>query len=149
MIKGRSKIIPAAYLVLKDGNKILLLRRYNTGYEDGNYSLVAGHVEDGETFTECVIREAKEEAGVILKNEDLKVSHIMNRKKEGGEKNDRVDVYLTAKKWKGNIEIKEPSKCDNLEWFKLDNLPENIIPCVKVALEKIKAGEYYAEFGWE
>jgi len=45
------KIVPAAYLVLRDGHNILLLRRFNTGYEDGKYSMIAGHVEDGETFS--------------------------------------------------------------------------------------------------
>ena len=58
-MKTRHTNIPASYLVLFDHNKVLLLRRFNTGYEDGNYSLIAGHVEEGETFTKCIIREAK------------------------------------------------------------------------------------------
>ena len=56
MIKERHKIIPASYLVLIKNNKILLQIRFNTGYEDGKYSRVAGHVDKGETFTEAIIR---------------------------------------------------------------------------------------------
>jgi 8-oxo-dGTP pyrophosphatase MutT (NUDIX family) len=97
-MKERFKIIPASYLMLVQDNKILLIRRCNSGYEDGNYYMIAGHVEDGESFTECIIREAKEEAGIVLTKEDLKVVHTMKRKGEKGEDNDRVDVYFTAKK---------------------------------------------------
>ena len=45
MAKERNKIIPASYAVLIKDNKVLLVRRFNTGYEDGKYSLPAGHVE--------------------------------------------------------------------------------------------------------
>lgn len=32
----RFKVITAVHLILIENNKILLQRRYNTGYEDGN-----------------------------------------------------------------------------------------------------------------
>jgi ADP-ribose pyrophosphatase YjhB (NUDIX family) len=144
----RSKIIPATYLMLIKENKILLIRRYNTGYEDGNYSMVAGHVEDKESFTDCMIRESEEEIGIKLIKEDLRVVHIMNRRAETEKDADRVDIYFIAKKWRGEIKNKEPLKCDNMSWFKLNNLPENIIPCVKQAIQDIKNQNYYSEFGW-
>jgi 8-oxo-dGTP pyrophosphatase MutT (NUDIX family) len=45
----RFKLVPEAHLFLLYGDRILLLRRRNTGYEDGSYSVVAGHMEDSET----------------------------------------------------------------------------------------------------
>ena len=66
MSKERLKIIPGIYLVLIKDNKILLLRRYNTGNDDGNYSLVGGHVDDGEAYKDAMIREAKEEADIEI-----------------------------------------------------------------------------------
>lgn len=37
-----------------------------------NYYLIGGHVEENETFEECLIREVKEESGVTLPNEERK-----------------------------------------------------------------------------
>src|SRR3989338_6950796 len=116
MTKKRHQNTPASYLALFQNNKVLLLRRFNTGYEDGNYSMVAGHVDQGETFTQCIIREAEEEAGILLKPEDLQVVHLMHRNYDVIENNERVDVFFVAKKWGGEIINKEPHKCDDLSW---------------------------------
>jgi 8-oxo-dGTP pyrophosphatase MutT (NUDIX family) len=60
------KIIPSVYLLLFKGNQVLLSKRANTGYEDGNYGLVSGHVESNETLREAMVREAAEEVGLTL-----------------------------------------------------------------------------------
>jgi ADP-ribose pyrophosphatase YjhB (NUDIX family) len=106
-------------------------------------------VESGENFTNAIIREAKEESGVELKAEDLKVIHVMQRDSGTGENNERVDVFLLAEKWGGNIENKEPHKCDDLSWFDLDGLPDNVIPYVKHAIDCIKNKIFYSEYGFE
>ena len=73
MIQEPFKHCASVYLLfIKDG-KILLLRRANTGYEDGNYGLVAGHLDAHESLTNAAIREAKEESGVDIYLEDLEV----------------------------------------------------------------------------
>jgi len=143
MVKERHKIIPASYLVLIENNKILLQRRFNTGYEDGKYSVVAGHVDKGETFTGAIIREVKEEAGIILQAEDLRVVHIMNRNIQD---NERIDVFFVAEKWTGNIENKEPNKCDDLSWFDLNDMPDNVILYIKEAVNCIRNKVIYSEF---
>ena len=148
MAKERHKVVPASYLVLIKDNKILLLRRFNTGYEDGKYSMVAGHVDKGETFIQCIIREAKEEAGIILKQEDLKAAHVICRNSGTEENNERVDIFFVAEKWDGKIENREPNKCDDLSWFDLDNLPNNVIPYIKQAIDCIKNKTFYSERGW-
>jgi 8-oxo-dGTP diphosphatase len=145
----RHQNIPASYLVLMKDNKVLLLRRFNTGYEDGNYSMVAGHVDQGENFTQCIIREAEEEAGIFLKPGGLEVVHVMHRNSRTAENNERVDVFFVARSWQGEPQNKEPHKCDDLSWFELDNLPDNIIPYIRQALENIKNRIFYSEHGWQ
>lgn len=150
MAKERHREVPASYLVLVKGGKILLQRRFNTGYMDGKYSLPAGHVDKGETFTQCVIREAKEEIGVDLKPEDVKVAHLMHRFSgaEWGDEGYRIDVFFTAEKWENTPEIKEHDKCDDLSWFDLNNLPDNMIPYIRKALDFINKKVFYSELGW-
>ena len=141
----RSKFPVAVHLFFLKNEQILLLRRFNTGYEDGNYSVVAGHVDAGETVTQAAIREAKEEVGAILEPADIRIVHVMNRKSE----DERIDFFLTVNHRAGKVSNQEPHKCDDLSWVDMDSLPHNTIPYVKYAIENYQAGIYYSEFGWQ
>ena len=143
--KERFKIYIAAYLVLSKNGKVLLLKRANTGYEDGNYSLIAGHLDGGETAKQCIMHEAEEEASIKLKPANLKVVHVMHRYRPDRE---YIDIYLKANLWEGDVTNMEPDKCDELKWFPLEKLPKNIIPEVKLALENAKTNTFYSETGW-
>lgn len=143
--KEHFKIYIAAYLVLLKNSQVLLLRRFNTGYQDGNYSLIAGHLDGRETAKECIAREAKEEAGIIVKPENLKVVHVMHRLSSDRE---YIDIYLQSEKWDGEEKNMEPEKHDDLNWFALNNLPSNIVPEVKFALENLGNEINYTDFGW-
>jgi len=144
----RNKNIVASFLALIRGNKILLSKRFNTGYHDGDYSLIAGHVDKGETFTDAIIREAKEEAGIIVKPDYLKVAHVMHRKSDF-DKSERVDVYFLAKKWDGQIINREPNKCSELKWFETNKLPTNIVGAVRKAVAAVLDEIPYSEYGWD
>ena len=61
----------AVHIFLLRENHVLLLRRAHTGYEDGNYSVVAGHLDGGERVTRAAIREAHEGVGIALRPTDL------------------------------------------------------------------------------
>jgi ADP-ribose pyrophosphatase YjhB (NUDIX family) len=145
MQKERFKLVPTSFLILIKGDKILLLRRFNTGHMDGNYSMVAGHLDGNETFIQAAVREAREEAGIEINPEDLSVVHTMHRKCPNEE---RIDIYIKAKKWKGEPKNLEPHKCDDLIWFDFVNLPKNTVPYVKQAIGCIKNKVFYSEYGW-
>ena len=139
----RFKLVSAVHLFLIRGDKVLLLRRYNTGYEDGNYSVVAGHLDGGEEVKMAMIREAKEEIGIELEYEDVMINQVMHRLAD----DERIDFFLSAEKWKGEIENKEPHKCDELSWHPIDALPENVIPYVRRALRNHQDGRQFDSFG--
>jgi len=141
----RFKLIPTSHLILVDKGRILLLRRFNTGYEDGSYSVVAGHLDGNETFIQAINREAREEAGIEIRPEDLEVVHVMHRR---GPNEERIDFFIRAQKWNGQLKIMELNKCDDLRWFDLDNLPENIIPYVGQAINCLTKKVFYSERGW-
>ncbi len=144
MKEERYKFICAVYLLLIKENQILLLKRYNTGYEDGNYSLVSGHMEGNETIKQAMIREAREEAGIIIYEEDIKIATFLHRKTDP----ERFDFFLQCKKWNGEIDNKEPDKCCELSWYDINNLPSNIIPCVRKAIENYQNNVMFDNFGW-
>ncbi len=146
MKKERFKVIPTVHLILVKGGKILMLRRANTGFEDGKYSVVAGHLDGNETVVQAMAREAKEEADITIIPENLKVVHVIHRKQS--KELERMDFFLTAKKWEGGPKNMEPEKCSDLSWFDLGNLPSNTIPYVRQAIGCVLKGVFYSEHGW-
>jgi 8-oxo-dGTP diphosphatase len=149
MTKERFKLVSATHLLLVKERKILLSRRYNTGYEDGNYSVIAGHLDGGEPATLAMVREALEKGGIIIQPSKLKAVHIMHRSADSGASNERIDFFFIADAWEGEPTIMEPDKCDDLSWFPLNELPSNMVPYVKFGIENYLAKVYFSEFGWE
>lgn len=145
MPKTYFTFISAVHLFLIKENRILLLRRFNTGYEDGNYSVPAGHIEADETATNAMIREIQEEIGIEIFSNKLNMIHVMHRKAE----HERIDFFFESTEFTGIPQIMEPNKCDDLQWFDLDNLPKNTVAYVKSAIEVYRNKTTFSEFGWE
>lgn len=135
----------AVWLVAKKNGQILLLRRYNTGYMDGQYTLVSGHLEENEGATAAMIREAKEEAGIVLSRDQLSIGHITHRKCPDRE---YIDFFFVVSDLKDEPKNMEPEKCDDMRWFLTTELPTNTLPNVKCALDAIQNKKQYDEFGW-
>ncbi len=148
MVKERFRLVCAAYLILKKDGKVLLLRRFNTGFEDGNYGLISGHLNGGESITHAMAREAEEEAGIIIQQEDLKITHVMHRKCSDTE-HERICVFVSASKWTGKISNMEPDKCDDIGWFSINSLPPNTIGYIKRAIDYSDSNVFFSEDGWE
>ena len=148
-MKVRYKQIAACYLILRRQGKILLLRRNNTGFMDGKYSLPAGHIEKNELARNCIIREAKEEVGIIIKPKDIKLVHLMHRQEYDDQSEKRFCLFWIAHKWSGVPKIIERDKCDDLRWFLISNPPQNIIPYIRQAIHLVNQKVFYSEFDWK
>lgn len=136
-----SKISLKVRLFLYHKGKILLLRQ--TKKQGGNYTLVGGTIEDEEFAIPCLIREAEEESGIILKRKNLQLAHILHKHTPKGH---RMTLYFKASKWDGAIRSLEPKKFEGAEWFSLKQLPPNLTETVSHVLQQYRKGKFYSEF---
>ncbi|MCL2355250.1 MAG: NUDIX domain-containing protein [Oscillospiraceae bacterium] len=126
-------------------NKVLLMRRFNTSYEDGKYEFPSGHIEAGETLAEGVVREALEEVGLIVKEENLEFVGFVDNHASGK----HVNFLFRTSKFDGTPKIMEPNECDDLAWKNLDELTLNIPDLsidTKRFIEMIKEGSVYKAY---
>ena len=142
---ARHTFLSAVHLIIEREGKILLTRRFNTGYADGFYSLPAGHIDQAESAKTAMCREAKEEVGLNINIDNLDILHVMHRKSEDQE---RIDFFMIANEYEGEPKISEPDKCDDLIFCDPNNLPQNTIPYIIEALKQINQKKFYSEFGW-
>ena len=140
----RARFPVTVHLLFFREGKILLSRRFKTGFRDGEYSVPAGHLDGDETVVTAGAREAAEEVGVGIEPQDLFFSSVMHRN-EGDE---RVDFFLLVRAWSGEPVNKEPEKCDDLRWEDVDSLPINMVPYVRHAIQNHLGGIRFDEFGW-
>jgi 8-oxo-dGTP diphosphatase len=131
-------------LLINRAGEVLFGQRQNTGYEDGAWHLPSGHLEAGESVVTALIREAKEEVGVVIDEHEVEFTHVMHNASSGG----RVAFFFTVHRWTGVPENREPDKCSGLRWFPLGDLPDQLIAYCRTALEHISIDHCFSTFGW-
>ena len=138
----KSKIVVDLLLKRKNENnkeEILLSLRENTGYRDGYYDLPGGHVDENEDLFAAMIREAKEEIGIYIFREDMKVVHIHHHFSKN-----MLKFVFSVNKYDGILINNELEKCKELKWFEVENLPENIIPKIRKEILDVENGVFYS-----
>ncbi len=141
---GKNNFRVSVNLVVSQDDKICLMRRYNTGWNDGMYALMGGHVEDGENPLDAAVREAKEELGITVKQENL--SHLLTMAVSP----DHIYLYFGCSNYQGTVTNMEPDQCDDIRFFDKTSLPDNIIGADKKALTTIftKQEQKYETYGY-
>lgn len=143
---GRTLLVAAAYLVLRrhgpDGDEVLLQLRRGTGYMDGHWATLAGHVDPGESVHQAACREAAEEAGVVVRSEDLHPLTVLHRFEPGGPAvEQRVDVFFEADRWTGEPSVREDDRAAAMGWYPLNALPEPVVPHERLVLDALARHE--------
>jgi 8-oxo-dGTP diphosphatase len=134
-MSDKHRVIPAVCMVVYDDDKVLLHRRINTGYRDGWYAPPGGHVEQDETVLEAAPRELREETGLIAKPEDFELFHIVTNDFETpGSPYLYLFCKIALKKCSGHYSITEPDKCDDMDMFPMNALPEKTPDYVRVVV---------------
>jgi ADP-ribose pyrophosphatase YjhB (NUDIX family) len=139
----------AVYTILLKDTKVLLLKRRNQEYPDGYFSLPASHILADESVKTASSRVLAEQTGALVDANKLKFVHTSYRKIA-----DRtyIDLFFEAQYQEyheDQMENKQPEQYEGLEWFDLQELPENILPHIKTTLIDLDLGVYFREFGWE
>lgn len=137
------RVLVGVHLVLLDGDgRVLLGRRLDTGFGDGLFHVPAGHLEAGESAVAGLIREAREEVGVEIDAGDVEFAHVLHS-------DERVQMFFTVRRWRGEVANREPEKCSELRWFDPGALPAEIVEYCKVGVRAALSGRVFSELGWD
>jgi ADP-ribose pyrophosphatase YjhB (NUDIX family) len=134
--KDRHTIRAAVFVFLMKEEKTFLLRRQNTGWADGMFTVPSGHVDAGETVPQAAIKEVVEEAGVTVREEDLEFVHVQYVHDV------YVNFYFRTERWEGEPHIGEPELASECGWFPLSGLPHDTIYHIQAMLLESRGGYF-------
>lgn len=144
----RFKLRSAVYLLPRRAGKVLLALRQNTGFGDGMYGVIGGHLDGNEPARLALVREAEEEAGIVISPNAFRPCLAMHRAPQKPY-DEVIDFFFDLLDWSGEPINAEPHKCAGFLWAAPSDLPTNTIPYIAHAIQAIEYGEHYTEFGWD
>jgi len=148
MKKERFRCHVAVCLLLYQEDKLLMIRRANTGYGDGFYALPGGSIDGDEPLRRAMIREANEEIGILLTEEDVEMALVVHSAAHEDNPNELILFIFEVKNYPGVVKNMEPDKCDDIGFFDPNNLPENTLPGLKNSLKALSQGKKLIETNW-
>lgn len=108
-------------LFTPDFEKVLLIEKQRPEWQKGRLNFPGGHIEEGETGSECIAREFNEEANVFIPPQDwMQIGMIENE----GEY--FVEFFTTVYKEELHGVVKSLTD-EELHWVYCANLPEKVI----------------------
>jgi len=144
-VRQRFTLSVSVFIIVREGDRVLLLRRSATGWKDGHYSLPAGGHDGAEPLDAAAARELREETGLVVTASDLRLAHLLHclSPADGGE---WLGAFFLAERWSGVPVIAEPHRHDDLGWHALDALPEPLIGYTRQGLEHALHGEMFSTY---
>ncbi|WP_405720062.1 NUDIX domain-containing protein [Streptomyces sp. NBC_00046] len=145
---GAVRNVIGAHLFLeRDGRTLLGLRHPDVTFAGGEWHALAGHVER-DSVRACLVREACEEAGIVVDPADLALVHTVHLLDDHENAEPRIQLFFRASQWSGEPEVREPDKCTAWQWWPLDSLPGPMVRYTRAAIAGIRTGTAYTELGW-
>lgn len=129
-------------LLRRDGDRgpeVLLSRRAGPVYATGMWHLPSGHLEADEDFVGAVIREAREETGILIDPADVRAVVTVHHRPPTGSSS-RLGVFFEVRRWSGRPRVTEPDRCDGMGWYALDALPAPMVAYCRAGLDAYRAG---------
>lgn len=121
-------------------NDEIMLAMKKSGFGTGKFNGVGGKIDNDETIEEAMIRETKEEVGIIP-TEYEKIGIISFDEFYKGEKIKLRFHLFTTSKWKGSL-----IETDEMKpyWFNINNIPyDNMFPDDKYWLPLVIEGKKF------
>jgi len=88
----------------------------------------------------------REEINIVADVDSMQLIHCLSFKNEKGM--ELLNMMFKISSWSGDIVNKEKEKHPEMQWFAVDQLPHNIIPRHRQAIELAYRGILYSEDGW-
>lgn len=144
----RFHLAAAVYGVLRSDDRVLLMRRAGSGYRDGELALPAGHLDGGEDAVAGLVRELREELTIAADPASCRLALVVHRAPESPRDDEYLDLVFTVGRFDGEPLIGEATKCTELVWADLRQLPHDVVDYVAVALDALRAGKPLLLYGW-
>ncbi|MGW2634857.1 NUDIX hydrolase, partial [Streptomyces chattanoogensis] len=121
------------------GAEVLLSRRAGDVYASGLLHLPSGHLDGPhEDVVAGVIREAKEETGVIIDRADVRAAVTVHHRSPAG--GARIGFFFEVTRWQGTPSIRESHLCCEMGWHRLTALPTDMVAYCRAGLEAYRRG---------
>lgn len=124
------EVVRSKGLIINDNDEITL------GYSNKTYQFPGGHLEEGETLIECLIREIKEETGIDVKSADMKpfekiTYYTKNYHNSGKNRQNEIYYFVIKTNVKFNMKNAELDEGEKKDKFTVKTIPlskvENIL----------------------
>lgn len=137
--KGKDYIGVGVTFFCHDGSGRFVMgkRGVNARDEHGLWDLGGGTVEFGESAEDTVRREIREEYGAEVRACEF-LGYMDVHREQGGSPTHWISLVFKALVDPAEIHNAEPDKCDELGWFTLDNLPDDLHSQFPRFLERFK-----------
>ena len=120
--------------LLKNDTVLMAKRASTADWAPDMWHFPGGKVESNEAVQDAAVREIAEEVGVQISANSLRFLGV------AGYRDDKRDMdifFFATSEWTGEIENREPEKCQAIEWFNIDDLPDSMPEHARIIMQNM------------
>lgn len=126
------------FIFNQDTSEVLLMHKNRPEFQIGKLNGVGGRIESNENSADCIVREVLEETSKQTQRESWAYFGLIRGA------NWQVDLYTMLHF--GNTDDFSTTTDEKIEWFKINDLPDNILEklnwMIPMAMEKLKNNDF-------
>ncbi|MEV6986499.1 NUDIX domain-containing protein [Sphaerisporangium sp. NPDC051017] len=122
------------------GQVLLLQRAPSAKFAADHWDLPVGKADKGELITTTAVRELREETGLVVNPDRLKVAGLIHGAWGVEAPNGFLTVVFVAHEWEGEPVNAEPHKHVRVAWMSVDDIPQRFVSTTREALMNYLGG---------